>query len=285
MKKFHKLLALLMALAMSMMVFAACGSDDDDEDDKSDKKKVEETVDGKKSKNSKTVTADDDEAEVEATVTAFMDAYTTLDFAKALNYIDADSDAFDSFISSFDLDASDIDRNFDFREYFYESMGELMDELEAYGLGFMEDSVNDFVDGCLDMMISKFSYKIKDVKVNGDKATAKISVTLPDMESIDFDDIAENAMGDLDIDEDAIQTEFMEYAMNKLGTDDISDLQYLSQEDAINLLFGYLEDSGLVSEIFDYMLEQAKDQLDTETEESTLMLELIGGDWLIVDNK
>ena len=242
----------MLVLAVSLMVFAACG--------KSDADKAENAVDG------------------------FLSAITAFDFSEASNYIDEDSDFynndFSAMISGLGLDVSDVDDSFDFKEY----MNANFEEMFA-GLDFLSYDVSGFVDSLVDLFLGSCSYEIGNIEVADDKATAAISVTFPDMDSIDFDKIVENASGALGLDDDALGEEFLQYVLDKAGADDIDALNYLSQEDLTGYLTGFLQESGVISDMFDYMLSEVEAQLDTNTEDGELELELIDGNWLIVGEK
>ena len=249
MKKCKKILALILVLAMSLMVFAACGNSDAD--------KAEEVAN------------------------SFLSAVTTFNFSEALNYMDEDSDFYnDSFgdmISEFGINASDME-DFDLKEY----MSSTFNEMFA-GIDFLSDDIDSFVDSFVDLVLDNCSYEIEDIEVADGKATAAISVTFPDMDSIDFDEIAENASSNLGLDDDALGEEFLQYVLNELGTDDTDALNYISEDDLARYFAGFFADSGIISEMFNYMLVEIEDQLDTYTESGELELELIDGNWLIVD--
>lgn len=206
------------------------------------------------------------EAEVRQTVTSFMEAYTDMDESKAVKYV-TDEDLVD-----------------------------LPDMLAAMedGMGEFEDMMPDIdkeaiVDKFRTIVKANINYDIDKVKVDGDKATAELTVTVPDASDMDSLFTEENLM---EIMEDSFGFDINdpmailnEYA-DKKGMD-ITELYALAAGDQDEFMKDFYNTfSGEFNDFIDGMIDMMADALDnaeTEKQAVTMELELTDGDWLISD--
>jgi len=171
-----------------------------------------------------------DEAEIEAIVESCMTGLMEGDDA-ALMYVAEDSDIYA-----------------EFEEVIQETQS-IKDGLSEMGL---EEAV---AEDLVDQIFEKISVSVDSVEVDGDKATAKCTLSAPDFESMD------SAM------DDELQTEIFES---------------LTEEEMEAIENG---DQEVMSKVMTLMLEKGIEKMDTATETSELELEKIDGEWLIVGEK
>ncbi len=196
MKRTFRILALILALAMSSMIFAGC-----------DEKSVEEFTDAfnkaQKSNNtdvdptSTANTADDKEA-IEDNVIAFINAFVDLDFDKAQTYVDPNSDDYSDFASIDDV------------------LGD-MDFSDAEEFGMSEEEAKDLILSAIKDILLTVDYKVDSVTISGNKATVKVVEYVPDMDNID-DSVIEEKMIEL-----SGYDNFEDYALSivSLGEDEM----------------------------------------------------------------
>lgn len=162
-----KLLALMLALMMSM-TFAACNKEDEDTSDKKEKTKTEQSAEKKDSEDVVKNDSVDESAEVEAVVKNFLDAFCAFDVNTAATFTN-DPDAIRELMP---IDASNMESAL---------LSEIPAEFSQYKTEF-----SDFAQNMLRKATAACSYRIQGIEKQGDDYIVTVSLTVP----TDWDDLA-----------------------------------------------------------------------------------------------
>ncbi|MBR3932714.1 MAG: nuclear transport factor 2 family protein [Clostridia bacterium] len=259
MKKFTKILALVLSVLMVVSCFAACTKEEkvtdepstvvkEPEDVKNPVEPVEKPLKQEEPEEPKKA-AKDDAAEVEEVAEDFFKTFQSGDLEALSEFFADESGAYDELMSSFD-------------------MGDIEDMTAgAEELGLSENEVADMFGKMLGTLFGELDYEIKDVDVDGDEAEVEFEMSIPDYEAVD-----ESAL-----DMDSIMMEVLEdsgYTMEKLSKMTEDDLMELMPE-----IMG-----TAFEELTDVMVDAAKDA-GLKTKKGTFTFENIDGEWLITGAK
>ena len=259
MKKFTKILALVLSVLMVVSCFAACTKEEkvtdepstvvkEPEDVKNPVEPVEKPLKQEEPEEPKKA-AKDDAAEVEEVAEDFFKTFQSGDLEALSEFFADDSGAYDELMSSFDM--GDI-----------EDMTAAIEEL-----GLSENEVADMVGKMFGTIFGELDYEIKDVDVDGDEAEVEFEMSYPDYEAVD-----ESAL-----DMDSLMMEVLEdsgYTMEELSKMTKDDLKELMPE-IVGTVF---------EELIDTMVDAAKDA-GLKTKKGTFTFENIDGEWLITESK
>lgn len=203
-----------------------------------------------------------DKKEIEALVGTFFENALTLNMSGALACIDENTDYYEDCLENgpMGLDPDSF------------SISELLGDEASQMLG---DSAQDFIDGIIDMTRRHSNYTVESIDIKSDEASVKISLTLPNFNDIDTEQLAAGIVdsADLQLDPD----EFLAY----IEEQDF-DLNSASQDEIVAMVYGYLQNSGILDTIVDSILASMDENMSTETIESSFQLKRINGRWLIV---
>lgn len=119
----------------------------------------------------------DSAASAEKTVESFMDALVDFDFKKLKNYID-DEDALPDEIADFDLEAN---------------LEKIIDDMPAE-LDDYSDDLRSIFNDLIDKIKKEISYEIKETTKDEDSYIVTVEVTLPDMDSVNFENLLTDSM-------------------------------------------------------------------------------------------
>lgn len=242
---------MLLALMMTVCVFAACNKDEDASKDKDDKETTEATdkADDKESAETKKEKKTDKKADkkvneedaVEDVINAFVEAAFTGD-DKALDYVDEDSDAY---------------AETEERVEMYNQLGTLAESM-GVPKEYAED-VNQIVEKIADAAYELVECDVTDVNVDGDEATADVKLSAPDFENI------ETIISGMDA--EAI-------IMDNFTEEEILALENASEE----------EQAEFMIEVIEILFDEVVAELEANTVEAevTFSLEKIDGEWLLV---
>ena len=243
MKKFTKLLVLVLSLVMVVSCFAACSGDKKEDttatDVKTSKTNTEELV-------KEEVVGKSDEEEVKAFVEDFFKTFQKGDLESLAGCFKESSSAYDEIMANFNMD----------------DITEMTSGMEDLGLS--ESEVADMLTNMFESLFGEIEYKIGDIEVDGDKATVEYEMSYPDYNSVDQSSL----------DTDSIMMKALEddgYSMDKLAT---------MTEDDITKIMPKIINSALDAMI-DAMIDAAKDA-GTVDENGKFELEKIDGKWFIV---
>lgn len=224
--KLRKLLALILALMMTICVFAACG---EDVVDNKDDEKVEEKTDKKE----EPVKKISDEDAVRSSINKFADLYFSGD-EKALEYIDKDAEGYEDVengineIKAMEAKFTELAENFGLPEQYNKRIEEL---------------VNKFADG----IFEKMKIIVNDVEVDGYDAVATCDFENPNFNEMDSL-MSEDALNE------AMMTAFTEEEIEALNYAD-EEAQAEASVKLIEALFNMVvEKIDVVSETIEYNL-------------------------------
>ena len=119
----------------------------------------------------------DSAASAEKTVESFMDALVDFDFKKLKNYVD-DEDALPDEITNFDLEAN---------------LEKIIDDMPAE-LDDYSDDLRSIFNDLIDKIKKEISYEIKETTKDEDSYIVTVEVTLPDMDSVNFENLLTDSM-------------------------------------------------------------------------------------------
>lgn len=234
MKKIAKLFALLLALLMAVTSLTACKKEVVNEGEKTSQSSENKKSDKKAEKKN------NDKADVEEAVTAYLDAVFGFDFEEAAKYVpDDEKDA---------LESIDLTEGFEGVEEF----------------GLTEKDVNKI----LDKLSDKLAYEILDIEVDGDEAEVTVDAST-----------AEN-MGDLEDYVDFDEETAMMMLIEKMGYSSMEDFETAANN-------GDVSEEDMIPYIGEVIMDiafEAIDNMELDTEEQTIKLEKIDGEWIIVDD-
>jgi len=228
-----KLLSLILALSLTLSL-AACGGKGEDKakDEPNEKKEVK--ADKKELKGED---AARDAAE------NFFDAFCDFDFEEAEKYFDGEipSDVKGAYSMALD-----------------EMLAGMPAEMSAYKSDF-EDIFNDLIE----KMKKSVSYKITDVEGDGDEYIVSVELTMPDMESVDFDSVMSSSM------EEELMTLVMEYAESGKITES------MSEDEMMEIIMPEL--IKIIKNAFNDM------DFETTTDSGEITVAEIDGEWLVTE--
>lgn len=232
-----KLLALLLTLAMSMSVMTGCNNKSKDENTNSEQK-VEETTPEESAKD-------------------FLDDLTSGKFDKLADYATGDAKE----------DVEEVVEQFT-------SLVEGLTETEIIpGLTLDQDKIEDVSDA----IFSTISYEIKDVEVDGDKATVDIVLSVPDFEDMFSDEEVLMEMMGISNEDDLV-----DMLVKLSGKSSMEDLNTLTEEEQNELISKVVD--KLFSNMIDYIDKNAS-KMDKVDEKGSIEYVKEDGKWMISEMK
>ena len=242
MKKFAKILSLVLSVIMVASCFIAC-SKEEPADKQNTEVKTSKTTDVANGE-VKESTKKDDAKEVEKVAEDFFETFQKGDLEGIADFFEEDSDAYDEFFKAFEI--ADIESFFD----------------GAEDIGLSESDIEDILSSAFEKLFGELDYDIKDIEVDGDEAEVEYEISLPDyskvdIESVDMDSLMMEALEELDLSQTELakMTEqelieiIMEPAMEKLFDtfiDEAKDADKL--EESGTLVFEKIDDEWLIVE-------------------------------------
>lgn len=203
------------------------------------------------------------QTEVTDTVTAFLNSAMDLDAEGALACVDESSDYYGYCAENgpLGLNAEALDpANF---------LGDGTDEL-------LGDSGDKFIDGIIDLLRRHSSFTVDSVELTSkNKATAAVTMTLPDFDSVDTDSLTDGGELPFDVED------FLAYAADK-GYDQDAFLA-LDQSDGENLIFEYMQSAGYLDGVIETVLSALDKNVTADSLPIEFTLRRSGGKWKIID--
>ncbi len=190
-----------------------------------------------------------DKAEVESVITAFMDDFRAGNLDNLLTYATGDAE------EELKLVVAD----------YQELATSLLEGVP--GMEFEEGLLDNFMDA----IFSKINYEVNSIEVDGREATVYLTVMIPDLDSVDINQMMTDALGISD------ESELLDKILESSGLD-ITALMTVTEEQINEILSAFIE--SLIVSLTDYINNNA-DALQTVTEETTIELTKIEGKWVI----
>lgn len=244
-----KIIALLLMLALCVSMMAGCSKDETNADnDKKDEPKTEEKNEPKTEENEE----EPEYLQAEKPVEEFLGALMKLDGEKMAACMD-DASSAEDMIQGF-AELSDYDA-------FLASMEESMGDVSAY-----ENELKNFYDAMIAKVTENISGQINSNEKVGDDYHIGVTLTIPNFENGDPFEALSSATS-----EDAIMEVFMGLYESGEITEDMSEEELLAK--IMPAVFGAITESVNNMDI------------ETETEEGTIVVSKIDGKWLINSEK
>ncbi|MBE7053811.1 MAG: hypothetical protein E7391_06010 [Ruminococcaceae bacterium] len=256
MKNFKKVLSLVLALALVLTAFVACGKKED-----------------KKGK-------DDSDAEkaVQKVAEEYFDCIKEMDFDAAAELC---TEEFAKEKPQGDI--RDMFKVSEFKSVIGNAAKYIDDDEAEKMLGRIIEAIED--------KTKNAEFDIKEVEVDEDTATITYEVEAFDMESIDMDEIVEEVKGNYadELDTDYVIKEFLNERNVDMTVEEFNELSKTNQ-DALDDFNGWFEDymSEVIPEMFDDLTSEMKAAIGkckNKVETKTMELELADDEWKIAEIK
>lgn len=215
-----KKLTSVLALVLAMMMLASCGGAQPAQEAKTE----------------------NPEAEIRTTISGFMDAVFDVDTEKAKTYT-SDESVVDEINSSLNID---------------DNLDKALSSFESTAGGmFPTDKLRTYLTSIFKKIFKTVTYDITNIEINGDTATASLTINVPDMDnldmsSIDMESIMAQALGFDISDPQSVVTEFI--SRTGLSMEDLTAKYSTDQSALISDLFDAFSDE------FEKMFEMAGDE-------------------------